>query len=177
MLEDDPEAYVDAFVDIVINLNRDRDLMEYVLPALDAILTEERPVLRELIDGIKKGKYPNLISKLKGFSPLDDQREVTVLAASRVASIILGELPIEQYFNEQRLFLLDLLQNKKAQRQTISDYGLVTCYVHLNKHASLAQVFLENGGGSLLIECLNRSGNDIQLIYYTLLNVWMLSFV
>lgn len=29
----------------------------------------------------------------------------------------------------------------------------------------------------MLTECLNRSGNDIQLIYYTLLNVWMLSFV
>ena len=113
LLEDDPEAYVDAFVDIIINLNRDRDLMEYGLPTLDAVLTEERGVLRELIDGLKKGKYPNLISKLKGFSPLDDHREVTVLAASRVAAIILGELPIEQYFNDQRLFLLDLLQIKK----------------------------------------------------------------
>jgi hypothetical protein len=113
LLSDDPEAYVDAFVDIILNLNRDKDLMEYVLPTLDAVLTEERGVLRELVDGIKKGKYPNLLTKLKGFSPLDDSREVTVLAASRVASIILGELPIEQYFNDQRLFLLDLLQVKK----------------------------------------------------------------
>lgn len=90
LLQDDPEAYVDAFVDIVLNLNRDRDLMEYVLPTLDAILTEERGILRELINGLKKGKYPNLISKLKSFSPFDDHREVTILAASRVASIILG---------------------------------------------------------------------------------------
>lgn len=36
---------------------------------------------------------------------------------------------------------------------------------------------MENGGGALLIDCLTKSGNDIQLIYYTLLNVWMLSFV
>lgn len=28
-----------------------------------------------------------------------------------------------------------------------------------------------------MTDCLNRSGNDIQLIYYTLLNIWMLSFV
>ena len=27
------------------------------------------------------------------------------------------------------------------------------------------------------MDCFNKSGNDIQLIYYTLLNVWMLSFV
>lgn len=36
---------------------------------------------------------------------------------------------------------------------------------------------MENGGGAVLLECFTRSGNDIQLIYYTLLNVWMLSFV
>ena len=100
-------------MDIVLNLNRDRDLMEYVLPTLDAVLTEERGVLRELVNGIKKGKYPNLISKLKAFSPFDDHREVTILAGSRVAAILLGELPIELFFNEQRLFLLDLLQIKK----------------------------------------------------------------
>jgi hypothetical protein len=64
--------------------------MEYVLPALDAILTEERAVFRELIEGIRKGKNLSLITKLKGFSPLDDHREVTVLAACRLASMILG---------------------------------------------------------------------------------------
>lgn len=47
--------------------------MEYVLSTFDAILTEDRVILRELIDGLKKGKYPNFISKLKGFSALDDQ--------------------------------------------------------------------------------------------------------
>jgi len=53
----------------------------------------------------------------------------------------------------------------------------VTCFVNLIKHADLAELFLENGGGALLLDCLGRSGNDIQLIYYTLLNIWMLSFV
>ena len=70
LLEDDPEAYVDAFVDIVSNLNRDRDLMEYVLATLDAILTEERSILRELLEGLKKGRYAGFISKLKSFISL-----------------------------------------------------------------------------------------------------------
>ena len=52
----------------------------------------------------------------------------------------------------------------------------MSCFVHLNKHADLAREFLRNGGGQLLLDALSRSGNDIQLIYYTLLNVWMLSF-
>jgi V-type H+-transporting ATPase subunit H len=46
----------------------------------------------------------------------------------------------------------------------------------LNKHADLARAFLENGGGAVLVECMTRGGNDIQLIYYSLLNIWMLSF-
>jgi hypothetical protein len=64
--------------------------MEYVLSTLDAILTEERGALRELIDGLRKGKYNSLISKLKSFISLEDHRDVTIIAASRVAAIILG---------------------------------------------------------------------------------------
>jgi hypothetical protein len=41
--------------------------MEYVLTTVDAIFTEERQVLRKVVDDLKEGKYPNLISKLKGF--------------------------------------------------------------------------------------------------------------
>jgi V-type H+-transporting ATPase subunit H len=38
-------------------------------------------------------------------------------------------------------------------------------------------VFLENGGAQLIQDCLGKSNNDIQKIYYALLNVWMLSFI
>jgi len=62
--------------------------------------------LRTVLTGFKDGKYPGLFTKLKGFSPLDDHREVTVLAASRIAAIILGELPKEQYYADQRNFVL-----------------------------------------------------------------------
>lgn len=90
LLREDPDSFMEALFDIVMNLNRDRDLMEYVLPTIDAILTEERSVLREVVEDLKRGKYPTLISKLKGFSPLDDHREVTVLAAARITAILLG---------------------------------------------------------------------------------------
>ncbi len=47
----------------------------------------------------------------------------------------------------------------------------------MNKHSELARVFIENDGTPILLDCLNKSNNDIQKIYYALLNVWMLSFV
>ena len=50
MLEDDSEAIIEALFDIVKSLNSDRDLMEFVVPTLDAILTEERVVVREVVE-------------------------------------------------------------------------------------------------------------------------------
>jgi len=41
----------------------------------------------------------------------------------------------------------------------------------------LAKIFLENDGTQLILDCLSKSNNDIQKIYYALLNVWMLSFI
>jgi hypothetical protein len=67
--------------------------MEYVLTTLDAIFTEERHVLRLVVDEMRAGKYSNLISKLKGIETLSNKKEHTpiiVLAANRLISILLG---------------------------------------------------------------------------------------
>jgi V-type H+-transporting ATPase subunit H len=64
-----------------------------------------------------------------------------------------------------------------VKRQKLSDFGLASCFIHLNKHSELAKVFIENDGTPILLDCLKQSNNDIQKIYYALLNVWMLSFV
>lgn len=49
--------------------------------------------------------------------------------------------------------------------------------IYLNKHQALAEVFLENGGGQLILDSFRQSGSDTQVLYYVLLNVWLLSFV
>ena len=46
MLHDEGDAYMDAFFDIVKVLNSNRELMEFVLPTIDAILIEEPKILR-----------------------------------------------------------------------------------------------------------------------------------
>ncbi len=53
---------------------------------------------------------------------------------------------------------------------------MLTCFAHLIKHTHLASFFLENNGGSFLLDCLRSPGNDIQEIYYSLLNLWLVSF-
>ena len=66
--------------------------MEYVLATLDAIFTEERHVLRLVVDEMKAGKYSNLISKLKGIETVNKKEgaPMIVLAANRIISILYG---------------------------------------------------------------------------------------
>lgn len=89
--------------------------MEYVLATLDAIFTEERHILRIVVDELKAGKYSNLISKLKGIETVNSKKQNTpiiVLAANRLISILLGELPRDQFYNDQKAYMLELLQKK-----------------------------------------------------------------
>lgn len=43
---------MDAIFDVVRNLNSNRELMEFVMPTIDAILTFQPAVLRELVSTI-----------------------------------------------------------------------------------------------------------------------------
>lgn len=36
---------------------------------------------------------------------------------------------------------------------------------------------MENGGGQLILDSYKASGSDTQVLYYVLLNIWLLSFV
>jgi len=46
----------------------------------------------------------------------------------------------------------------------------------MNKHEDLASVFLENAGADIILSVLEQNTNEVQLLYYTLLNIWLLSF-
>jgi len=54
---------------------------------------------------------------------------------------------------------------------------LLNSLIYLNKHQVLTEVFLDNGGTQLILDSFRQSGSDTQVLYYTLLNVWLLSFV
>lgn len=83
--------------------------MEFVLPTLDAILTEERVVLREVVESIKKSKNSNVLTSLKGIFAVPSHPDVTYEAVARIISTIYGELPKEGFFTEQKAFLLNLI--------------------------------------------------------------------
>jgi hypothetical protein len=57
-------------------------------------------------------------------------------------AILLGELPREEFFNEQKNFMLELLNMRKGRSARVSDFCLLNSLIYLNKHAVLAEVFL-----------------------------------
>lgn len=74
--------------------------------------------------------------------------------------------------------MLELLNSRKDRnKQKLSDFCLLNSLIYLNKHQVLAEVFLENGGTQLILDSLRSSGSDTQVLYYILLNIWLLSFV
>jgi len=65
-------------MDIVNNLNNDRDLMEFVVPTTDAILTEEPQVLREVVQNVMNAKGKDtFMQSLKSFMYVLDHRPAT----------------------------------------------------------------------------------------------------
>lgn len=169
---------MDALFDVVRNLNSNRELMEFVLPTIDAILTYEPTVLREIVGGIIEMKNTSALTSIKSILAVDSHQPATYESASRIVCIVLGELPREIFVNEQKNFVLELLgMRKDKNRQKISDFCLLNCLVYLNKHQALAEIFLENGGGQLILDSFKQYASDTQVLYYILLNVWLLSFV
>lgn len=97
--------------------------MEFVLPTIDAILSEEARVLREVIENLKENKGLGIISQLKSILAVDGHQPAAYEAAARIVAMILGDLPRENYLNEQKNFVLELLQVKKYSMIYVEKQG------------------------------------------------------
>jgi len=81
---------MDALFDVVKNLNSNRELMEFVLPTIDAIYTYEPTVLRELVTSIVETKNISVLSTPKSILAIDGHQPATYEAAARIVAIVLG---------------------------------------------------------------------------------------
>ena len=67
--------------------------MEFVLPTIDAILTYEPNVLREIVSNILETKNIGILSSPKSILAIDNHQPATYESAVRIVCIVLGELP------------------------------------------------------------------------------------
>lgn len=91
--------YLEALFDVATRLSSDRDLMEYVLPTIDAILCEERFVLKDIKEQIIKGgnrtieEFMRLLARIWTNKSEEALRPVAVEASLKILSVTYGELP------------------------------------------------------------------------------------
>jgi hypothetical protein len=80
-----------------------------------------------------------MLSSTKSILVVDGHQPASYEASTRIVAIILGELPREVFFNDQKNFVLELLSMRKMKnKQKVSDFCLLNSLIYLNKHASLA---------------------------------------
>lgn len=84
---------MDAIFDVVKNLNSSRELMEFVLPTIDSVLTYEPAVLRETVTKIIESKSTTILETPRSILAVDSHQPATYEAAARIVCIVLGELP------------------------------------------------------------------------------------
>jgi len=93
--------YIEALFDIATCLSYDRDLMEFALPTIDAILCEERIVLKDIQEQIVKGSNKVIEGFLRELDRLwstklnssENARPVVAECAIKILSVTYGELP------------------------------------------------------------------------------------
>jgi V-type H+-transporting ATPase subunit H len=86
------------------------------------------------------------------------------------------------YGKKQREFLLllnSLVEAHKAERlfnPRISELTFVICIANLIKHEHICVEFIKTSGISLLHDFFVKGSNELQLMYYSILTLWLLSF-
>lgn len=114
MLAEDSDAIMNALFEIVRVLNSNRELMEFILPTIDAILIEEPKVLREIVSEIIETKNTGILTQLKCILSIENHEPASYEAATRIVCIIMGELPRrENFLAEQKNFILELFNQRK----------------------------------------------------------------
>ena len=82
-----------ALFQIVKVLNSNRELMEFILPTIEAILIEEPKVLREIVSEVMETKNTGILTQLKSILAVEGHENASYDAAARIVCILLGELP------------------------------------------------------------------------------------
>ncbi|KRX04842.1 Armadillo-type fold [Pseudocohnilembus persalinus] len=170
----------DAIQDIIDKVSYEQDLIKFVLPLLDGILTDDRKNIQFIIRNITNNGDKTLITALQRI--LQDPKHNIIVheAAAKILAFIYSELDSADFGGKQKDFLKQLLALKDSQlgnqQIKIGNYNFMTALVNLLKIESLVPIFLQNGGQNILSEFLKKYSNDLQIAYYTLLNVWLISF-
>lgn len=78
-------------LDLIENVSLDKPLMAYVLPTLDAIISENQKQFKQFMRAIN----PQIVPKLKSFLFLEGYESSVYEAAAKIITMIIAEEPKE----------------------------------------------------------------------------------
>ncbi|KAL4470236.1 hypothetical protein ABPG74_011847 [Tetrahymena malaccensis] len=179
LIKNSAAIYFSIFFEILTEAYEDQKIMRYLLPTIDGIIMDNRRVLQNIVQSISdQDPSKNWLTALNLIIQSDNNHITVIEAALRIKACIIGELDKKIYLKEQQEFLLKLLnlQNENNKCGQVEDYCLITCLSFILKQAHLVNKFIDNRGQERIYQILKKNKNDLQIMYYTLLVLWLLSF-
>lgn len=189
LLEKEGEVIVKAHCECLF-VSEETKTLTHVLASLDGILYENDKVVKFIYDMRRQAGNRNVIDKLSIFMASDDGKSekynsVIVSAACRIQAVLVSHRDYYDNHTEDAKNMIRLLI-RKYQTQTKSDapteksvtvdYITVVCLSHLLLVPGCTRVFLDAEGHKHLKDILARHGNNLQIVYYTFLCLWSISF-
>lgn len=76
------------------------------------------------------------------------------------------------------MFLGGVSSREASERSKlkIADFMIMPICVYLLKHDALAIQFLKSGGMKIITQLMSKYPTDLQISYYTILGLWLLSY-
>eukprot|EP01017_Pseudomicrothorax_dubius_P029279 TRINITY_DN3543_c0_g1_i3.p1 TRINITY_DN3543_c0_g1~~TRINITY_DN3543_c0_g1_i3.p1 ORF type:complete len:449 (+),score=100.02 TRINITY_DN3543_c0_g1_i3:117-1463(+) len=154
-------------------------LLMVLLPTLDGILFDDRAISGVILRTFASDEI-QVIHILHQIITMPDFDTIVYESCARVLSILISEMEGKAHLKEQENFLLLLVnylaKEDSAGRRKIHDHSLVLCLANLLRRDDLSLSFLKNGGIVVLLSVIKRNLYDVQVMYYTCLNFWLLSY-
>lgn len=192
LLETNGEVIVKAHCECLFLFEQDTKVLTHVLASLDGILYERDSVVKYIYDMKKQPGQQNrdVIQKLSQFihsknGSADSFNSVIVSAACRIQAVLVSHRNFyEAYKTDAELLIKQLMQKYSKQsnsdapseKSVTADYITVVCLSHLLLVPGMTKIFLEIDGHRNLKDILSRHVNNLQLVYFSFLCLWSISF-
>ncbi|CAD8208099.1 unnamed protein product [Paramecium pentaurelia] len=167
LLETDSVGVFSMVLDIIENLIHDKPLMSYILTTIEAIISDNQRLFKQFMRALT----PQVLPKLKQFLFLDGYDPMAYEAAAKIATMIIAE----EGGNDAKEWVI-LFLGGIGNKLKIADFMIMPICVHFLKHEELAIQFIKSGGIRIITNLLSKYSTDLQIAYYTILALWLLSF-
>ena len=98
-------------------------------------------------------------------------------SSARVLSALLSNFNTnERYFDDAKIMMNFLITNSFKTTRVLSDFILSVCISNLLLIPGMPAYFLEHDGHKIISSLFNKNTKDLQIMYYTFINIWILTF-